>query len=267
MTGVHTCGPAGQASEPDRFPITRARYDAVLFDLDGVLTSTAEIHATAWKQMFDDYLRRRAKERGEPFQEFDIGSDYRLYVDGRPRYEGVKQFLESRGIELPRGTPDSPEDEESVCGLGNLKDLLVHQQIEAGKVKSFPGSVAFLRLVRERQLLTAVVTSSRNCSLVLAAAKLDGLFDTQVDGRTIEDEGLAGKPAPDSFLRAAERLGVEPERAVVVEDAISGVQAGRDGKFGLVIGVDRHGDADALCRNGAHVVVSDLAELLDALPH
>ena len=235
----------------------------MLFDLDGVLTSTAEIHAAAWKQMFDDYLRRRARQRGDQFREFDIGSDYRLYVDGRPRYEGVKQFLESRGIKLPRGTPNSPDDEESVCGLGNLKDRLVHKQIEAGKVKSFPGSVAFLRKVRERGLHTAVVTSSRNCSLVLGAAKLDGLFDAQVDGRTIEDEGLAGKPAPDSFLLAARRLGVKPARAVVVEDAISGVQAGRDGKFGLVIGIDRHGDADALCRNGAHLVVNDLAELLE----
>src|SRR3954470_979463 len=154
MTGVHTCGPASQASAAGRLPITRDRYDAVLFDLDGVLTSTAEIHAAAWKRMFDDYLRRRARQRREPFREFDIGSDYRLYVDGRPRYEGVKQFLESRGIELPRGTPDSREDEESVCGLGNLKDRLVHEQIEAGKVKSFPGSVQFLRLVRERGLQT-----------------------------------------------------------------------------------------------------------------
>jgi beta-phosphoglucomutase family hydrolase len=260
MAAVHPCGPAHNA--PARLDITRDRYDAVLFDLDGVLTSTAEIHAAAWKQMFDEYLRRRAKSGGEPFREFDIGSDYRQYVDGRPRYEGVQQFLQSREIRLPRGTPDSPDDEESVCGLGNMKDRLVHKAIEAGRVKSFPGSVTFLRLVRERGLHTAVVTSSRNCSLVLKAAGLDGLFDTQVDGRTIEDEGLAGKPAPDSFLRAAERLGVTPARAVVIEDAISGVQAGRDGRFALVIGVDRHGDADALCRNGAHVVVNDLSELL-----
>lgn len=265
MTGVYPCGPSADSSAGGRLPIARDRYDAVLFDLDGVLTSTAAIHATAWKQMFDDYLARRAKSRGEPFQPFDIGSDYRLYVDGRPRYEGVRQFLESRGIELPRGTPESQDDEESVCGLGNFKDRLVHKAIQAGKVESFPGSVEFVRLVRQRGLHTAVVTSSRNCSLVLGAAKLDGLFDTQVDGRTIEDEGLRGKPAPDGFLRAAERLGVRPSRAVVVEDAISGVQAGRDGRFGLVIGVDRHGDADALCRNGAHIVVSDLSDLLNAV--
>ena len=264
MTGVQPCAPVLGQGGADRLPITHDRYDAILFDLDGVLTSTAAIHATAWKQMFDGYLARRAQQRGEPFRAFDIDSDYRLYVDGRPRYEGVQQFLQSRGIQLPRGTPASPETEESVCGLGNQKDRLVHKQIEAGRVESFPGSVRFLRLVRERGFRTAVVTSSRNCSVVLAAAKINGLFDTQVDGRTIEDEGLAGKPAPDSFLRAAERLKVQPARAVVVEDAISGVQAGRDGRFGLVIGVDRHGDADALCRNGAHIVVHDLGDLLPA---
>lgn len=264
MSGIHSCATDPRFAGKDRLPISRDRYDAILFDLDGVLTSTAAIHAQAWKQMFDGYLARRAQARGEPFRQFDIDSDYRLYVDGRPRYEGVQQFLTSRNIHLPRGTPDAPETEESVCGLGNLKDRLVHKQIEAGRVQSFPGSVEFLRLVRARGFRTAVVTSSRNCTLVLAAAKIDGLFDTQVDGCTIEDEGLAGKPAPDSFLRAAERLGIEPARAVVVEDAISGVQAGRDGHFGLVIGVDRHGDADALCRNGAHVVVNDLAALLPA---
>ena len=264
MTGVQLCAAVYGQGGADRLPITRGRYDAILFDLDGVLTSTAAIHADAWKQMFDAYLQRRARERGESFREFDIDSDYRLYVDGRPRYEGVQQFLESRGIQLPRGTPASPETEESVCGLGNQKDRLVHQQIEAGRVQSFPGSVEVLRLVRQRGFHTAVVTSSRNCSVVLAAAGIQGLFDTQVDGRTIEEEGLKGKPSPDSFLRAAERLGVEPARAVVVEDAISGVQAGRDGRFGLVIGVDRHGDADALCRNGAHVVVHDLGDLLPA---
>ena len=266
MTGVHPCAPAITGPGRDRLPINRERYDAVLFDLDGVLTSTAAIHAEAWKQMFDGYLARRATQRGEPFRPFDIDTDYRLYVDGRPRYEGVQQFLQSRNIELPRGTTASPETEESVCGLGNLKDRIVHQAIEAGRVQPFPGSVKFVHLVHERGLRTAVVTSSRNCTPVLKAAGMDGLFETQVDGRTIEDEHLRGKPAPDSFLRAASRLSVRPERAVVVEDAISGVQAGRDGHFGLVIGVDRHGDADALSNNGAHVVVTDLAELLDQIP-
>jgi beta-phosphoglucomutase family hydrolase len=242
--------------------VTPENFDAVLFDLDGVLTSTAEIHATAWKTMFDDYLRRRAAARGEPFRPFDIATDYLRYVDGRPRYEGVQQFLESRGIHLPRGTPASPPQEESVCGLGNVKDQMVQQAIAAGKVQSFPSSVEFARLVRRRGLRTAVVTSSRNCTAVLKAAGMTDLFETQVDGNTIEDEGLRGKPAPDSFLRAAERLGVRPERSVVVEDAIAGVQAGRAGGFGLVIGIDRHGEGDALREHGAHVVVTDLGDLL-----
>src|SRR4051812_47438193 len=161
MTGIHPCAPGAIGDRGDLLPVTRDRYDAVLFDLDGVLTSTAAIHAEAWKQMFDGYLVRRAQARGEPFRAFDIGSDYRLYVDGRPRYEGVQQFLQSRHIELPRGTPASPETEESVCGLGNMKDRLVHKAIEAGRVQSFPGSVKFVHLVRERGLRTAVVTSSR----------------------------------------------------------------------------------------------------------
>jgi beta-phosphoglucomutase family hydrolase len=242
--------------------ITRDHFDAVLFDLDGVLTSTADIHAEAWKRMFDEYLRNRAAARGEAFRPFDIATDYKLYVDGRPRYEGVRQFLESRGIRLPQGTAASPPGEESVCGLGNVKDRLVHEAIAAGRVRSFPSSVRFARLVRDRGLRTAVVTSSRNCTAVLRAAGITDLFEAQVDGNTIEDEGVRGKPAPDSFLRAAELLGVTPRRAVVVEDAIAGVEAGRAGAFGLVIGIDRHGDGDALRRHGADVVVNDLAELL-----
>jgi beta-phosphoglucomutase family hydrolase len=246
----------------DAPPITRAHFDAVLFDLDGVLTSTAGIHASAWKRMFDDYLRKRAEARGEAFRPFDVATDYIRYVDGRPRYEGVQKFLESRGIRLPRGTPASPPEEESVCGLGNVKDQMVQQAIAAGKVQSFPSSVEFARLVRDRGLRTAVVTSSRNCTAVLRAAGMTGLFEAQVDGNTIEEQGLRGKPAPDSFLRAAELLGVEPKRAVVVEDAIAGVEAGKAGGFGLVIGIDRHGDGDALRRHGADVVVTDLAALL-----
>jgi beta-phosphoglucomutase family hydrolase len=251
--------PAERAEAP---PITREHFDAVLFDLDGVLTSTAEIHASAWKRMFDGYLRKRAAARGEAFRPFDVATDYLRYVDGRPRYEGVAKFLESRDIHLPRGTPASPPDEESVSGLGNVKDQMVQEAIAAGKVKSFPSSLEFARLVRDRGLRTAVVTSSRNCTAVLRAAGMTDLFEAQVDGNTIENEGLRGKPAPDSFLRAAELLGVEPRRAVVVEDAIAGVEAGKTGGFGLVIGIDRHGDGDALRQHGADVVVNDLAELL-----
>ena len=245
--------------------ISRHRFDAILFDLDGVLTSTADIHASAWKRMFDDYLERRAEQQGETFRPFDISTDYKLYVDGRPRYEGVQTFLESRGIKLPRGSVASPAGEETVCGLGNRKDQMVQAAIDAGRVKSFPGTIEFARKARAMGIHTAVVTSSRNCDLVLKAAGIDDLFEVRVDGRAIEDEGLRGKPAPDSFLRAAERLGVEPARAVLVEDAIAGVQSGRAGGFGLVIGIDRHGDGDALRANGADVVVNDLSELLGAL--
>ena len=245
--------------------ITPQNFDAILFDLDGVLTSTADIHASAWKRMFDDYLERRAEQQGEPFRPFEIGTDYLRYVDGRPRYEGVQTFLESRGIKLPRGTTASPAGEETVCGLGNRKDQMVQAAIDAGKVKSFPGSIDFARRVRAAGIKTAVVTSSRNCDVVLKAAGIDDLFEVRVDGRTIEDEGLRGKPAPDSFLKAARRLGVRPERAVVVEDAIAGVQSGRAGGFGLVIGIDRHGDGDALRENGADVVVNDLEELIPRL--
>jgi beta-phosphoglucomutase family hydrolase len=251
------------APAPARPAITRARFDAVLFDLDGVLTSTAEIHAAAWKKMFDDYLRRRAAERTEPFRPFDIETDYKLFVDGRPRYEGVRNFLDSRGIKLAQGTPDSPPGEESVCGLGNVKDALVQEAIDAGKVQSFPGSIDFARRVKELGLRTAVVTSSRNCTPVLRAAGIADLFEVQVDGITIEQERLRGKPAPDSFLKAAERLRVSPSRAIVVEDAIAGVQAGRAGRFGLVIGIDRQGDGRALREHGADIVVTDLSDLLN----
>jgi beta-phosphoglucomutase family hydrolase len=255
----------GRASRRVSLDLSPHEYDAVLFDLDGVLTSTAEIHASAWKRMFDDYLQQRAEARGDEFAPFEITTDYKLYVDGRPRYEGVQTFLESRGIKLPRGTSASPAGEESVCGLGNTKDQMVQRAIDAGKVRSFPGSIEFAREVRRRGIKTAVVTSSRNCDAVLKAAGIDDLFEVRVDGRTIEDEGLRGKPAPDSFLMAAERLGVRPSRAVVVEDAIAGVQSGRAGGFGLVIGIDRHGEGDALRANGADVVVGDLSELLPAL--
>ena len=249
----------------DAVELSRHRFDAILFDLDGVLTSTADIHASAWKRMFDDFLERRAEQQGETFRPFDIATDYKLYVDGRPRYEGVQTFLAARNISLPRGTSVSPAGEETVCGLGNRKDQMVQVAVEAGQVKSFPGSIEFARKARSLGLHTAVVTSSRNCDLVLKAAGIDDLFEVRVDGRAIEHEGLRGKPAPDSFLKAAERLGVDPGRAVVVEDAIAGVQSGRAGRFGLVIGIDRHGDGDALRDNGADVVVNDLSELLAAL--
>jgi alpha,alpha-trehalase len=212
--------------------------------------------------MFDDFLRKRAEERNEPFQPFDIATDYKLYVDGRPRFEGVRTFLESRGIELPNGDPNEPPNHETICGLGNHKDEMVTEAFESEGVEAYEGSVALVRHLREQGIKTAVVSASSNCEAVLKAVGIANLFDARVDGVVIARLNLAGKPAPDTFLKAAEELGVEPKRAVVVEDAISGVQAGRDGGFGLIVGVDRKGDAKALRENGADIVVADLGEML-----
>jgi beta-phosphoglucomutase family hydrolase len=243
--------------------ITRDRFDAVLFDLDGVVTDTAQIHASSWKHMFDEYLQRRAQRAGETFHPFDIAIDYKLHVDGKPRYDGVRDFLRARGIDLPQGSAQDRPSAESVCGLGNRKNELVNAAISAGEVATFPGTVALVRKLRDEGFKCAVVTSSQNRAAVLDAAGIADLFDAAVDGNTIIELGLAGKPAPDAFLQAAQELGVAPARAVVVEDAISGVEAGANGKFGLVIGVARHGNAAELKRHGAHVVVADLAELVN----
>jgi len=243
--------------------ITRDRYDAALLDLDGVITDTASIHAACWKQMFDEYLQKRATQRGETFRSFDIATDYVLHVDGKPRYDGVRDFLTSRGIRLPEGSPDDPAQVETVHGLGNRKNDLVNKIIEDGGVVPYEGSVKFLHQLRNQRFKVAVVTSSQNCTAVLKAAKLDHFFDVQVDGNTIHAQHLAGKPAPDTFLMAARLLGVEPKRAIVIEDALSGVEAGSAGDFGLVIGVARKGNAEELRRHGAHLVVNDLGELAD----
>ena len=242
--------------------ITRVRYDAVLLDLDGVITDTASVHAACWKQMFDEYLQKRATEKGEAFRPFNITTDYRLYVDGKPRFDGVRDFLTSRGIHLPEGSPDDPPGAETVGGLGNRKNDLVNKIIEDIGVAPYEGSVRLIRQLRHDGFKIAVVTSSQNCAAVLRAAKLEEFFDTRVDGHTILAEHLAGKPAPDTFLMAAKLLGVEPSRAVVIEDALSGVEAGSAGGFGLVIGVARKGNADELRRHGAHLVVNDLGELV-----
>ncbi len=243
--------------------ITRDRYDAVLLDLDGVITDTASIHAACWKQMFDEYLQNRAMQREEAFRPFDIALDYGVYVDGKPRFDGVRDFLTSRGIRLPEGSPDDPPEAETVDGLGNRKNDLVNKIIEEKGVEPYEGSVTFIRQLRHQGFKIAVVTSSQNCTAVLKAAKLDHFFDLQVDGNVIHAEHLAGKPAPDTYLRAAKLLGVEPSRAVVIEDALSGVEAGSAGGFGLVIGVARRGNAEGLRRHGAHLVVNDLGELVN----
>jgi beta-phosphoglucomutase family hydrolase len=246
-----------------RHAIIRERYDAVLLDLDGVITDTAGIHAACWKQMFDEYLQKRATQRGEPFHPFDIATDYRLHVDGKPRFDGVRDFLASRSIRLTEGSPDDPPQAETVDGLGNRKNDLVNKIIEDKGVVPYEGSVKLIRQLCHEGFKIAVVTSSQNCTAVLKAAKLDDCFDAQVDGNTIHARHLAGKPAPDTFLMGATLLGVEPARAVVIEDAISGVEAGRAGNFGLVIGVARKENADELRHHGAHLVVNDLGELVD----
>ena len=243
--------------------ITHDHYDAVLLDLDGVITDTASVHAACWKQMFDEYLQKRAKQRGEAFHPFDLAADYRLYVDGKPRFDGVRDFLTSRGIQLPEGSPEDPPHADTVGGLGNRKNDLVNKIIEEEGVEPYQGSVKFIHRLRHQGFKIAVVTSSQNCAAVLRAARLDGFFDMRVDGNTILTEHLAGKPAPDTFLMAAKLLGVEPSRAVVIEDALSGVEAGSNGNFGLVIGVARKGNAEELRRHGANLVVNDLGELVD----
>lgn len=249
--------------QPKNKCVNRDQYDAVLFDLDGVITNTANLHATCWKQMFDEYLQKRASERREAFRPFDLAADYQLYVDGKPRFDGVRDFLRSRGIQLPEGNPDDPGRVETVHGLGNRKDHMVNRVITEVGVEAYAGTVQFIHQVRRDGFKIAVVTSSQHCDAVLRAAKLDKFFEVRVDGNVIENQRLAGKPAPDTFLAAATLLGVDPRRAVVIEDALSGVEAGSNGKFGLVIGVARKGNAEELKRHGAHLVVEDLGELVD----
>jgi beta-phosphoglucomutase family hydrolase len=234
-----------------------------LFDLDGVLTQTAKVHAAAWKQMFDSYLRDRSQRTGEPFVPFDPVEDYNEYVDGKPRYDGTRSFLLSRGIHLPEGDKDDPPDAETVHGLGNRKNELVQRLIREGGVEAYEGSVRYVRAARDAGLRRAVVSSSANCREILVAAGIEDLFEVRIDGIVAEREHLQGKPAPDTFLAGARALGLEAGEAVVFEDALAGVEAGRAGHFRYVVGVDRVGHADALKAHGADIVVTDLAELLD----
>ena len=236
---------------------------ACLFDLDGVLTETAKVHAAAWKEMFDAFLRERAEHSGEEFVAFDPVGDYDEYVDGKPRYEGVSSFLDSRGIDLPQGEKDDAADTETIDGLGNRKNQIVLRMIEDDGVTAYVGSVRYVRAARERGLACAVVSSSTNCLDVLEAAGIEDLFQERIDGVVAEREHLQGKPAADTFLAGARALGVEPGQAAVFEDALVGVQAGRAGGFACVVGVDRVGQADALREHGADIVVGDLAQLLD----
>lgn len=235
---------------------------ACLFDLDGVLTDTASVHKKAWKAMFDEYLKARAARTGEPFVAFDIDDDYLRYVDGKRRQDGVRSFLGSRGIELPEGTPDDGTDADTVEGLGNRKNAAFHETLKKDGVEVFEGSRRYLQAVTDAGLRRAVVSSSANTEEVLKITGLDTYVEVRVDGVTMRDENLPGKPAPDSFLRAAELLGVSPAQAAVFEDALAGVAAGRAGNFGFVVGVDRVGQAEQLRHDGADIVVTDLAELM-----
>ena len=235
---------------------------ACLFDLDGVLTQTALVHNAAWKQTFDAFLQTWSRHHGQPFVPFDPGADYHQFVDGRQRADGVRTFLASRGITLPEGTPDDGPDAETVNGIGNRKNILVLQKIQEGAVQVYPGSVDYLHAAKAAGLRRAVVSASANCADVLRAAGIAELLEVRVDGVTAREQHLPGKPAPDTFLAGAKLLGVAPEQCAVFEDALAGVAAGRAGGFGIVIGVDRVGQADALREHGADIVVQDLAELL-----
>jgi alpha,alpha-trehalase len=236
-------------------------FDAGIFDLDGVVTRTAAVHAAAWKKLFDDYLAQRASASGSRHNPFDIETDYRQYVDGKPRYAGVQSFLESRGIQLPYGAPDHAPGRETICGLGNRKNELFRKLLAQSGVEVFQSAVSFIERLRQQGLKTAVVSSSKNAKDVLAIARVVDLFDVCIDGVEAARRKLAGKPQPDIFLEAVRALGVTPARAFAVEDALAGVEAARAAGVGLVIGIDRRGEGAALKARGADVVIGDLAEL------
>ena len=262
-----------QSQSPEQRPPTDARVprpariltdgvDAVIFDMDGVMTDTAVVHADAWKRLFDEYLEERHRRTGESWKPFDAGEDYRRFVDGKPRYDGVDSFLRSRGVALPWGDPSDASDRETVCGLGNRKDGYFRESLRQAGAKSFSSSVALVRALAAAGIRTAIVSASRNMTEVLDAARVSDLFTVRVSGVDADRLGLSGKPDPAIFLEAARRLDVRPDRAAVVEDALAGVEAGRRGHFGLVVGVDRLDQAEALRAAGADVVVRDLGDLL-----
>ena len=239
------------------------RASACLFGTDGVVTQTAAVHAAAWKEMFDEFLRGYAQRTGTEFVPFDPHHEYDAYVDGKPRLDGTRSFLESRGIDLPEGTPDDPPGTPTLHGLSNRKNNLVLAKIAGGGVQVYEGSIAYITAVREGGIATAIVSASANTRLVLDSAGIAGLFDARIDGVIAKQRGLRGKPAPDTFLAAAEALGVPAAHAVVFEDAQAGVAAGHAGHFALVVGVDRVGQAAELREHGADIVVKDLSELLE----
>lgn len=239
---------------------SKSIYDTVLFDLDGVITSTEKIHCACWKKTFDEFLRDRAGKRGEDFIPFSETDDYLRHVDGKPRYEGVRGFLLSRGIELPEGNKNSPPGEQSVFGLGNRKNQLFRETLEKQLPGIYETSVALVRRLKEAGFRLGIVSSSRNCRAVMAAAGIENLFEVTVDGVTAAENGLRGKPEPDTFIEATSALGSKPEKSIIIEDASAGVAAGARGGFGFVIGVARKQNEDELLSSGADVVVSDLGE-------
>lgn len=266
LAGSPASSEPGAPSKSGRSAVTLRLPEGIsacLFDLDGVLTQTATVHATAWKQMFDAFLRERASQTGEPFAPFEIASDYPTYVDGKLRLDGVRSFLESRGVEIPEGSAGDPPEAQTVHGLGRRKNDAFQIVLHERGVDVYESSVRFVEAVRDAGIHRAVVSSSKNCQDILITAGIEDLFEVRVDGLVAEREGLPGKPAPDTFLSAAARLGIDPAAGAVFEDAVAGVQAGRAGSFGCVVGVDRVGHADELRINGADIVVADLSELME----
>lgn len=242
-------------------PRNKHHFTAVIFDLDGVVTDTAAVHSSAWKRMFDEYLQSYALKTDTPYKKFSHLEDYLPYVDGKPRYKGVESFLLSRGIYLPYGDPTDPPDRETICGLGNRKNQIFNQAVAGGAVKVFESTVVFIQQLRSNGIRVGVASSSKNCQTVLDSVGLLDLFETRVDGVVSAELGLKGKPEPDIFTTACDNLGVLYNQAVIVEDAVSGVQAGRNGGFGLVLGIAREDNSDKLKRNGADIVINDMREI------
>ncbi|MCP2045074.1 beta-phosphoglucomutase family hydrolase [Pontibacter sp. HSC-36F09] len=234
---------------------------ALIFDLDGVVTQTARVHAQAWKRMFDAYLQKRGEEEGKHYEPLDIETDYREYIDGIPRYDGVRNFLESRGITLPEGSPEDETGHETVSGLGNLKNMYFQELVRQGGVDVYDDTIAWIKQQKQNGMRTAVISASKNCVDVLHAAGIEQLFEEHVDGLQSSELGLIGKPAPDVFLEAARRLGIAPAQAAVFEDARKGVQAGKAGGFGLVVGIDRTHDEAGLKASGADLVIKEFPKL------
>ncbi|MFB3122752.1 MAG: trehalose-phosphatase [Candidatus Binatia bacterium] len=241
--------------------MSQLNFDAIIFDLDGVVTDTAKVHASAWKGLFDTYLRLRESREKEPFSPFDKESDYLTFVDGKPRYEGVKSFLESRGIVIPYGHPSDGPDQETICGLGNKKNKLFVEVLNREGVEVFPSTLDLIKTSKSRGIKVAIVSSSKNCQAVLKIAGIENLFDARVDGVVSVSMGLKGKPNPDIFTKSAELLASDISRSVVVEDSIAGVEAGKTGDFGMVIGIDRRNHSAGLREKGADLVVRDLEEI------